>query len=454
MLKKFFLLAVLTYVFSSGVGCSRVLFIGNSYSFELKKEFDSIIPEDEKAEWESASVTTGGYLLTQHIGDLYSAGHTQIQDYLDSFSKIHGEWDYIVLQEQSLVAGMKDAEQRSDIYQSLLTGVREFKDVAATAFLRSAGLVIYQTWGRRDGYKSASFPFFANEYPDFKTMQSKLTTGYDNAVSIVYRPELEVLVARVGQAFEAIYDNEAEPTASGSFFYNLYSGDGSHPSAVGWYLVAVTMYATISGNSAYSVAPKSNLPVETQCYVQRAVDKVISGSEIFPSPFNCASLLSPTLHAIRPGATKIRKAAATEGKKSFLHKRYYENRDRDFKNQKYFSCAPDVSKKMCTLWPYFTPALSAPKHLRILVSVWSNYSKVDDERKQIKIFARDTNNKWKVLAKADLRPRKFWQEKIFEIDLTSKSFTLQDLDYFRIDFTTQSESASPILLDFIQLESI
>ena len=114
------------------------------------------------------------------------------------------------------------------------------------------------TWGRRDGDSNNAWRF-----PDFSTMQDELESGYLDYRDNISANGGNAWVAPVGLAFEHIHDKivaeGGTPTNSGNTFYNLYTGDGSHPSLSGSYLAAVVIYATITGNDPVGLSHSTSL---------------------------------------------------------------------------------------------------------------------------------------------------------------------------------------------------
>ncbi|NCG20269.1 MAG: hypothetical protein GWP91_14770 [Rhodobacterales bacterium] len=105
------------------------------------------------------------------------------------------------------------------------------------------------TWGRRDG--DSQNPSL---YPDFNAMQDKLIEGYLAYAADTSTTERPVYIAPAGYAFRTVWndvsDTGGDPTDPDSDFYALYTGDGSHPSMNGTYLIAATLLATTTGREA------------------------------------------------------------------------------------------------------------------------------------------------------------------------------------------------------------
>jgi hypothetical protein len=144
-----------------------------------------------------------------------------------------GNWDLVILQEQSQTPGLPG--QIGDSFQEAageLCGI-----------IRSTGAepVFYQTWGRRDGDKRNS-----GIYPDYETMQAKLIGAYSKAARRNSAP-----MVSVGEAWKKIRE---EFPGLGK---KLYKADGSHPSALGACLVSSVFMKEVFGIDPKTVeAPK------------------------------------------------------------------------------------------------------------------------------------------------------------------------------------------------------
>ncbi len=227
----------------------NLLMVGNSYTSRnnLARALSTLMVQDVPgySDVNSAAITRGGYLLSQHLADADgSRGDTALRAALVTGGTT---WDTVVLQEQSQTAGFPQNSGAWMDSHNAAMGLDEF--IAQNG----AQTVFYMTWGRRDG--DAQNPSI---YPDYNTMQDALAEGYltyANDASTAQRP---VYVAPAGYAFRTVWndvsDAGGDPTHPDSDFYTLYSADGSHPSLRGTYLIAATMLATLTGREATSLA--------------------------------------------------------------------------------------------------------------------------------------------------------------------------------------------------------
>ena len=213
----------------------RILFIGNSYTAAntLHLLVSDLLIEAGHGGY-TLDVTPGGHRLEQHAADADgSNGDTRLRDLLVTGEEAALGWDVVVLQEQSQVAGFPTTEP---YWIGMVEGATTLRDLASDA---GADTVIFMTWGRRDG--DAMNPTL---YPDYPTMQDRLSAGYTELARRLDGTGDPVFLAPVGESFRSPY-LEGDTAA----FEGLYVTDGSHPSIRGSYLAACTIFATIAGTS-------------------------------------------------------------------------------------------------------------------------------------------------------------------------------------------------------------
>ena len=225
-----------------------VLFIGNSFTFvnDLDKLYASLFDSEHPgALADIRRVAPGGWRLDQHLAD--SAGAGELNGYLVTGAAGPPAWSFVVLQEQSQIPGFTPGNAEYDSSQSAAVAL------AALAHARGATSVLFQTWGYRDGDSTN-----AQLFPDYPTMQSALDAGYAAMRAGIEKAGHPVRLARVGDAFHAVYDEDAAdggaPTAPGSLFSSLYQGDTRHPALPGSYLAACVMRATLESPDVLTAA--------------------------------------------------------------------------------------------------------------------------------------------------------------------------------------------------------
>ncbi|MBW2263579.1 MAG: DUF4886 domain-containing protein, partial [Deltaproteobacteria bacterium] len=213
----------------------RVLFIGNSYTaVNTLHVIVSDLLVEAGHEGYTLDVTPGGYRLDQHADDADgSSGDTRLRDLLVTGEEAALGWDVVVLQQQSQVAGFPRTEPT---WIAMQEGATTLRDLAMDA---GADTVIFMTWGYRDG--DGMNPTL---YPDYPTMQDRLSDGYTDLASRLSTGGEPVFIAPAGESYRSI-SLEGDTT----LFEGLYATDGSHPSIRGSYLAACTIFATITGTS-------------------------------------------------------------------------------------------------------------------------------------------------------------------------------------------------------------
>ena len=181
-----------------------VLFIGNSYSFDVPKAF-SLIATKHGKQVRCGHSTFGGWTLKQHA------------EHDGTLKKIReGHWDIIVFQEHSEIPAMASKERARLMFPPLCKLAQEARNSGAIP-------VLYQTWGRRDGDAHRKFDTFL-------AMNQRLREGYQAAA----KNAGGLMVVPVGDAWER------EFTAGKG--RELFHEDGSHPSDLGNQVTAKVFY--------------------------------------------------------------------------------------------------------------------------------------------------------------------------------------------------------------------
>ena len=184
----------------------RVLFIGNSYTYghDLPTLISQIADAaGQPARFDTTMIAVGGATLRDH----WQAEATRA-------ALRQGGWDYVVLQEQSLLPIDNPAEMH--------TFVRLF----AREIERQGGkTVLYLTWARQNA----------------PATQRALNDAYERIAR-----EIQAVVVPVGIAWQNA--RSAHPSII------LYEADQSHPTLAGSYLAACVFYATLYHKSPAGVA--------------------------------------------------------------------------------------------------------------------------------------------------------------------------------------------------------
>jgi hypothetical protein len=186
---------------------SSVLFIGNSYSFDVPKELGRIAAREGR-KLRIKQITLGGWTLAQHVASGEAAREIR-----------KGKWDVVVIQEQSRIPSLPSKRVRE-----MIPNVRKLADEAHAA---GALPVLYQTWGRRDG------DTYLVSRDDFHSMNKRLREGYQQAAHAAGG----LTVVPVGEAWEREVD-----AGRGD---SLFMPDGSHPTDRAEALTAEVFFKTL-----------------------------------------------------------------------------------------------------------------------------------------------------------------------------------------------------------------
>ena len=223
---------------------SKVLFIGNSYTSvndlptmvsNIAVSFGDVLIKD--------SQTPGGTTLSTHAGN--ATTYTKINSNL---------WDYVVLQAQSQEPSFSDGQVDS---QTLPYAMQIADSVYANNFCSK--VMMYMTWGRENGD-----PQWA-PISTFNGMNTRLRNAYLRMADSV-----QGSVSPVGSAWRVV--RELDPTIQ------LYTGDGSHPTAAGSYLAACTFYASIFQKSPVGTTFESSLTPAVAAILQNAANITVFDS--------------------------------------------------------------------------------------------------------------------------------------------------------------------------------
>ena len=197
---------------------TRVLFIGNSYTAvnnlpQLTADCALSIGFAGMPV-EVASSTPGGTTFQMHTTNATS------QNLINQ-----GNWDYVVLQEQSQLPSFPDGQVAAECFPfatQLNNQILAVDSCTETVF--------YMTWGRQNGDASN-----CASWPPVCTYE-----GMDSLLNLRYRQmaiDNQAILSPVGALWKYIRTNYPE--------INLYAADGSHPSLEGTYAAACSMVSVI-----------------------------------------------------------------------------------------------------------------------------------------------------------------------------------------------------------------
>jgi hypothetical protein len=192
--------------------CVRVLFIGNSYTYEndLPGTFRSVGMAAHRS-IAVGMVANGGETLSQHAAS--DETRSAIND---------GHWTIVVLQEQSEIPAIA-SERTASMFPAA---------EALVVRIRAAGAlpVLLETWAHRDGL------------PDAGMYEAQMQQAIDDAYEQLGN-RLGATVARAGDAWTAALRRGTPPDS-------LWQVDGSHPTVAGTHLAACAVYGAVFEGAA------------------------------------------------------------------------------------------------------------------------------------------------------------------------------------------------------------
>ncbi|MBI1316728.1 PKD domain-containing protein [bacterium] len=229
---------------------SRVLFIGNSYTYvnDLPGMLTQLMTSAGDSLMTAQSVP-GGYTFALH------------RNHATTLSLIQqGDWDYVVLQEQSQRPSFPLAQVQQDVYPyafQLDSIVQFYNPCAETVF--------YQTWGRKNGDAGncASWPPVCTY------------AGMDSLLALRYRTmadSFSAVLSPVGAVWKHLRTHYPA--------MELYASDGSHPSLAGTYAAACSFYTVLTRNSPLGLVNVPGLDSVDAWRIRSAVQNVVTDSLI------------------------------------------------------------------------------------------------------------------------------------------------------------------------------
>lgn len=231
-----------------GQETKRVLFIGNSYTYvnNLPGILNSLANLNGDTVIHSSS-TPGGAQLVQHAVNTTTMNAIR-----------QGNWDFIVIQEQSQKPSFHPSQVASDVlpYAAQLNDtIEKYNPCAETVF--------YMTWGRKNGDAGN-----CGSYPPVCTyagMQDRLRSSY-----LLMAQQNNAICSPVGAAWAVTRDSFPG--------IELYNPDQSHPSYAGSYLAACTFYAALFRKSPVGLNFYGSLTAMDAQSLQIIADRVVLDS--------------------------------------------------------------------------------------------------------------------------------------------------------------------------------
>lgn len=254
----FILMGVMFLAIVTKADSIKVLYLGNSHTFynDLPQlTYDLALSNGDTIIFESN--TPGGCTL----------GHPENGHFYNQISLeliLSMEWDYVILQEQSLFAVI-------DYYRDnyMYPGARSL-DSLIKLNNECTETIIQLIWGKKSGGEFCINSHCTIDFMNFSHMQDSLTAEY-----LRLADTLSCTVAPTGEAWkEVIQNNEA---------LELFSPDESHPSLAGSYLTACVYYAVLFQKSPAGLSFTGGLESADALYLQQTADAIVFGN---PSLWN------------------------------------------------------------------------------------------------------------------------------------------------------------------------
>lgn len=246
---RFFIpLLLFIFISSFSVAQTRILFLGNSYTAvnnlpNIVKDFAA----DAGINVTVSSNTPGGYTLQQHCYDATS---------LNLIAQ--GNWDYVVLQEQS----QKPSWPMSQVSTEVLPYAKRLDSLIKVAN-PCTKTVFYMTWGRKNGdsYNCANWPPVCT----YEGMDSLLRLRYQ-----MMADNNKALVSPVGPTWRYIRQNNPN--------LELYASDESHPSAAGSFAAAASFFTVIFQQNPANVGYRYTLSASDAQIIKNAAKSMVYDS--------------------------------------------------------------------------------------------------------------------------------------------------------------------------------
>ncbi len=254
---KKFLSCVYLFIVALGISATaqpvndhryKVLFLGNSYTYVNNLP---LITANAAASVGDTLVydvnAIGGYTLQQQSQDVTSLGKIAV-----------GNWDYVVLQEQSQLPSFPIEQVDTEVfpYAKILDSIVHHDNSCGRS-------IFYMTWGRASG--DASNCAFWPPVCTYNGMDSMLYLRY-----MMMADSNNALVSPAGAVWHYIRDHY--PTIQ------LYQSDESHPSEAGTYAAACTFYTTIFKRDPTRITYHFSLSDSDAAHIRLAAKLVVYDS--------------------------------------------------------------------------------------------------------------------------------------------------------------------------------
>jgi hypothetical protein len=232
-----------------GQQTKRVLFLGNSYTYA--NNLPQLVADIANSTGKTLIFdmnAPGGYYLGQHLTNP------------TSLAKIaSGNWDNVVLQDQSIALAYPSTYMNSIPYSVKLDSIIKAHNLCAQT-------MFYSTWGRKPGDTYLCTPpecavdtWITRTYYE---MDSTITSHYK-----VFADSVKASMTPVGAAWRYIRQNYPS--------IELFESDESHPSLAGSYAAACCFYATIFRSDPTLITFNSGLSAADAANIKYAVKQTV-----------------------------------------------------------------------------------------------------------------------------------------------------------------------------------
>ncbi|MBZ0098156.1 MAG: PKD domain-containing protein, partial [Taibaiella sp.] len=231
----------------------RVLFLGNSYTYvnNMPQIVTAMAASTgDTLVWEMEA--PGGYTFGAHYTSMASKNKIK-----------QGNWDYVVLQEQSQAPALPDnlLFNNTYLYARLLDSLVNINNTCAET-------IYYMTWGRKNGDAGSCATYTPQGWPHFCTylgMDSVIRARYETMAN-----DNQAIVSPVGAVWRVIRLQHPN--------IELYDADESHPSMAGSYAAACAFYTALFRKDPTQVSFNGTLNATVAADIKAAAKKVVYDS--------------------------------------------------------------------------------------------------------------------------------------------------------------------------------
>lgn len=239
MLKLILFLLSFSFTAPLFLEAKKILFIGNSYTSQCSDTITKLF-KNESPDWQLTFHTKGGKDLAYHLAEPATDKLIRSQ-----------KWDFVILQEQSQKSGL-GGKNSQGFHDAVASFSKIIRDTGSTPCL-------YLTWGRKAGDKKNP-----KIYPDYQSMQKKISAAYFEAGK-----KNRARILPVGLAYSKIKQQDQ------ALFESLYKKDGSHPSAIGAYVVSSVLWAGLTGKDPTTMKWRGRIEKSKAIRIRQAAQSAL-----------------------------------------------------------------------------------------------------------------------------------------------------------------------------------